>query len=84
MCIFNPAEPHILILDYKHGVSVFGNEIYLIWLNAIIIDVDWSHQDDLCVMALEAAACLANQDWANSSVKNSHEIPSSFPLRAHS
>ena len=34
-------------------------------------DVDCSHQDDLCAMALGAAACLANQDWANRSVKNS-------------
>ena len=32
-------------------------------------DVDLSHKDDLCVMALGALACLANQDWTNRSIK---------------
>ena len=41
-----PIRPkHILIFDYKLGVSRFGNEVYLIWL--IERDIDWSHQDDL-------------------------------------
>ena len=65
-----PSCPDIYsCLDYKHGVSVF--ETKYIYLTPTERDVDWSHQDDLCVMALGAPACLANQDWANSSVRNS-------------
>jgi hypothetical protein len=47
---------------------VFGNEIYLILAKR---DGGLPHQGGLCVVALGAAACLANQDWANSSVRNS-------------
>ena len=34
-------------------------------------DVDLRHQDALCAIALEAAARLADQDWANRSIENS-------------
>ena len=53
---------------------MFGNDIYLTLLNAMSIGLTM-YQDDLCVMALEAAACLTKQDWANSSVKNSDSRP---------
>ena len=29
-------QTYILILDYKHGASAFGNEIYFHWKNAMV------------------------------------------------